>query len=129
MTTLPREPQVENRYHLTISDIQKLKVGNHSLIHWPLFRWDSYLSAWCISDSCGDSMNQIRFHIEIYSENAPQHSGEFIFYFTRKNEENWYEFKRFFNPNDIENINYLVIQELFLAKINELLDKGILVQP
>ena len=37
-----------------------------------------------------------------------------------------YNFTRFFDPRDIENEHDLEVQERLLAKINELIDNGIL---
>ncbi|MBQ7764992.1 hypothetical protein IJ384_06485 [bacterium] len=127
MNKLPRKPNVENRYSLTIKDIKALKVGNRELVGPPLFWWNNVISAWCILGVAGPCREN-EFWIGIYTEDAPKYKGKFRFSITCFGGMCSYNFNKFFQPNDIEDEYDLIIQEKFLDKINELLDKGILVR-
>jgi hypothetical protein len=126
MYTLPFIPKVENRYNLTYSDVQKLKVRNRELIQEPLFYWNNQISAWCISEVSDTKWREDTFWIGIYTEDAPEYPGEFRFYFTSYAGMCGYTFKYFYNPEEIETKYDLIIQEKFLTKINQLIDMGIL---
>ena len=128
MYTLPFIPKVENRYNLTYSDVQKLKVRNRELIQEPLFYWNNQISAWCISEVSDTKWREDTFWIGIYTEDAPEYPGEFRFYFTSYAGMCGYTFKYFYNPEEIETKYDLIIQEKFLTKINQLIDMGILVK-
>ena len=125
MNKLPWEPRVPNKYNLTIKDIENLKVGNLELVKEPLFWWNKIISAWCIS--CNVE-NESSFWIGIYSIYAPKNSGEFKFYIDCYAGNCFYRFSEFYNPEEIENHWDMMIQEKFLEKINELIDKGILIR-
>ena len=73
MNTLPFEPKVENRYNLTYSDVQKLKIGNQELIKEPLFPWNEQISAWCTSGISDISWRDDTFWIRIYSEDSSEY--------------------------------------------------------
>ena len=128
MHTLPFAPKVENRYNLTYSDIQRLKVRNRELIKEPLFYWNDQISAWCISEVSDTKWREDTFWIGIYAKDAPEYPGEFHFHFTSYAGMTGYVFEHFYNPEEIETKYDLMIQEKFLAKINHLLDMGILVK-
>ena len=126
MKALPWEPKVKNKYSLTIDDIEKLKVGNLDLVKPPLFWWNNVISAWCISGCTIKSENT--YWIGIYPIVGWQQKVKFKFYFTCYADQCMYEFTEFYNPEEIENKYDLMIQEMFLEKINELIDKGILIK-
>ena len=132
MQILPRVPRIENKYSLTISDIRKLRVNRRDLITPNLFWWNSLISAWFITGSDNSkslNSNHNDFWITIYDINAPRHAGKFTFNITRSNGVHQYFFEEFYNPNDIESVNDLIIQEKFLSAINHMIDIGILVKP
>lgn len=128
-----RKPKVANKYHLTFSDIRKLEIGDRSKIKEPLFWRNDVIHAWCISetttltpdDSLYGTYND--YWIGIYGEDAK----------VKKLRVNCsafggmcsYKFQRFFERKEIESEIDLEIQEKLLAKINELIDKGILMIP
>lgn len=120
-----RKPTVENKYNLTIADVKELKVGDRSQIKKPLFWRNNAINAWCITESVGKFQDD-SYWIGIYDEDAPTHSGKFRFYFTAYSDMCSYNFTEFFNIEEIENEFDLKIQELFLDKINYLIDLGIL---
>lgn len=134
-----RKPRVENKYNLTISKIEKLQVNNRTLIQEPLFWRNEVIKAWCISDTtirntlddlCSTYNN---YWIGIYDK--PTKRGflgetpkEKTFHFSLGKYGGMchYEFEKFFQEEDIECEIDLQIQELFLEKINELINKKIL---
>ena len=128
MHTLPFVPKVANRYNLTYSDVEKLKVGKRELIEEPLFYWNDQISAWCISGISDIRWRDDSFWLGIYTEDAPEYPGEFRFRFTSYAGMCGYVFQDFYNPKEIETKYDLIIQEKFLEKINQLLDMGILVK-
>ncbi len=132
MKSLHRKPMVENKYNLTISKIKKLQIGNRSLLSEPLFWRNNVISAWCISGSSGTSADHRYgtdngYWIGIYDEDAKAYAGKFRINFSSYGGMCGYTFNSFYRPADIENENDLRIQELFLEKINYLIDLGILV--
>lgn len=131
MQTLPHAPRVKNKYNLSTRDIRNLRVGRRDLINPNLFWWNTLTSAWFITgnDNCNcTNSNHNEFWITIYDINAPRHAGKFTFNVTRSNGLHQYFFDEFYNPNDIESENDLIIQENFLNTINQLIDIGILVK-
>ena len=132
MQKLLRKPRVENKYNLNINKIKKLKIGDRSKISEPLFWRNNVINAWCISGSSGTDADH-RFGtddgywIGIYDENAKSYAGKFRFNFTSYGGMCSYNFTSFYRSKDIENENDLRIQELFLEKINYLIDNGILI--
>ena len=132
MNKLHRKPRVENKYELTIPKIRKLKVGNRDLICEPLFWRNNVINAWCISGSAGTDADRqyctdSGYWIGIYDEDAKAYAGTFRIDFSSYGGMCGYNFTSFFKPKDIENENDLRVQELFLEKINYLIDNGILV--
>lgn len=133
MKKLHRQPKVENKYKLTIPKIKKLKIGNRELICEPLFWRNNVISAWCISGSAGTEKDHqfatdTGYWIGIYDDDAKAYAGKFRIDFSTYGGMCGYEFTSFFQPNDIDNENDLRIQELFLEKINYLIDNGILIK-
>ena len=128
MKALPRNPKVENRYNLTYSAIQKLKVGNRKFVGPPLFFWNASISAWCIYEASDKQYRENTYWIGIFTNDAPAYPGEFRFGFSNFTGICTYEFEEFFEPSNIYDEYDLIIQEMFLAKINLLLDLGILVK-
>ena len=131
MQTLPHVPRFKNKYDLSTRDIRNLRIGRRDLINPNLFWWNSLISAWFITgndNSKNVNSNHNEFWITIYDINAPRHAGKFTFNITRSNGVHRYFFDEFYNPDDIESENDLVIQEKFLNAINQLIDMGILVK-
>lgn len=64
-----------------------------------------------------------------YDEDAPSYADKFRFDFSTYGGMCDYHFEKFFVPGIIECENDLRIQELFLGRINWLLDEGILKTP
>ena len=126
-----RKPMVENKYNLTISKLKKYKVADRKLVCEPLFWRNNIIQAWCITDSAGTKADRHfgtdnGFWIGIYDEDAKAYAGKFRFYFTSYGGMCGYVFDKFFDPKDIECENDMKIQEMFLEKINMLIDSGII---
>lgn len=129
-----RKPRVKNKYNLTIPQIRKLVIKDRSQVCAPLFWRNNVISAWCISGHAGTKADvnfctDNEFFIGIYDQDAPAYAGKFRVSFDCYGGMCGYRFNKFFQPADIECENDLLIQERFLEKINELLDKGILEVP
>lgn len=129
-----RKPRVKNKYNLTIPQIRKLVIKDRSQVCAPLFWRNNVISAWCISGHAGNKADERlstdnEYWIGIYDEDAKAYKGKFRFEFFTYGGMCGYRFEKFFQPADIECENDLLIQERFLEKINELLDKGILEVP
>ncbi|MBO5143070.1 MAG: hypothetical protein J6C46_08840 [Clostridia bacterium] len=139
MGYLPREPRVDNKYSLNISDIVNLKIGNRNLIGSPLFWWNNAVSMWCISGQTSGSCENKSFWFGIFTEKTPvehkqntffrklNNTNEFAFNFSSCYGTTSYNFKHFFDPKEITGEESLEIQEKFLESINKLIDLGILV--
>ena len=127
MSKVLRKPKVENKYNLTIDKIKKLKIGDRSKICEPLFWRNNVISAWCITDSIGPYFNETSFWIGIYDEDAPSYKGKLRFSFETYGGMCGYNFNTFYNSRTIESDSDLRIQELFLEKVNLLLDEGVLI--
>ena len=125
-----RKPRVENKYNLTISKIRKLQINNRALIQDSLFWRNEVIKAWCISDSTiRNTLDELcstynSYWIGIYDK--PYEGKLLRFRLSKYGDMCNYEFEKFFQEEDIECEIDLQIQELFLEKINELIDKKIL---
>lgn len=126
-----RKPRVKNKYKLTFSDIKKLKIKDRSKLQEPLFWRNQVISAWCISETTAKNSKD-----SIYGTYNDYWIGIFDEESKRKKKIDvtcdayggmaTYKFKKFFDYSEIENEIDLEIQEKLLAKINFLIDEGIL---
>lgn len=127
-----RKPKIENKYNLKFDDIKSLVVVDRSKICKPLFWRNDVINAWCISREIGTA-EDVKYGsnneawIGIYDKKFRRHYVHCRCYA-------WggmchYNFKNFFDPNEIENELDLQTQEFVLSKINELIDKSILALP
>lgn len=145
MKKLSRTPVIENKYNLDMDKIKKLKLVDRTKLCEPLFWRNNVVSAWCIS---GDTdlrhynkeylsewkdLNLSRFKyddtsfwIGIYDNDADAYAGKIRFSFEAYGGMCSYTFNKFYNPRTISNDYDLLIQELFLKKINYLIDNNIL---
>lgn len=126
-----RKPQVDNKYNLTMAKIRRLKIADRSKVCEPLFWRNDVIGAWCICGSSGNDMDRRfatnnEFWISIYDLNAKAYAGKFRVSLSSYGGMCGYKFNKFFDVKDIDNEQDLEIQEKFLAKINELIDCGIL---
>ncbi len=139
-----REHKIPNTYNLTMKDVRKLQVADRTKIKSPLFWRNDIIDAWCISGSTNakcfnkgdfkewvdvelinDGM-QDEFWIGIYDEDARAYAGKLRVSFSSYGGMCGYNFNRFYNPKEIENEQDLLIQEMFLKKLNYLISEGVL---
>lgn len=126
-----RKSVVKNKYNLTYSGVKKLKVGNRELVNSHLFWRNEIIKAWCITGYTGNNSfyrGENEYWIGIYDEDAPFFAGQFRFELTSYGGMCGYTFNKFFDKEDIECGDDLLIQEMFLNKINQLIDLGILIK-
>lgn len=135
-----RKPRVENKYNLTISKIENLQLNDRTLVREPLFWRNEAIKAWCITDTTiRNTLDDLcsaynSYWIAIYDKptkrtfNGDKSHKEKLFHINLSKYGGLcrYEFEKFFQEKDIECEIDLQIQELFLEKINELIDKKIL---
>lgn len=134
MEELHREPRVENKYSLTISNIRKLKIlATKEQLEKGCGLWrNNVIGAWCI---CGIYNPNPRDHYEtfadeywlgFYDKDAKSYAGKTRVSFSSYGGMCGYNFTNFYNPKEIENETDLRIQEMFLEEVNNLIDKGII---
>ncbi len=131
-----RKPRVENRYNLTLQDIEKLKVVDSTLISiLPFFIRDEcvdpHFSRWYTTGIAGTESDRFhrtnnRFWIFIYDEGPVYPNQKFRFDIWICDDLYRYKFRKFFQKKDIKNENDMIIQEKFLGIVNQLIDTGIL---
>lgn len=126
-----REPKVENKYDLTLSQIKKFRVADRSKIKEKPFWRNEQICAWYLSGHASTRKDEEfgtddEYWMGFYDEDAPNYAGEFRFDFSTYGGMCGYHFENFFVPESIKCENDLKIQELFLKRINWLLDEGIL---
>ena len=122
------EKKTLNKHNLTIAKIKKLRVLDREQLKRPLFWRNDVVKAWCISEEVGhpEFCDETSYWIGIYDEDAPAYAGKFRIQFWTCGGYFSYKFKKFFEEKDIENDDALQIQIKFLAKINQLIDLGII---
>lgn len=131
MTYKMRKPLVKNKYNLTIKQLKKYKVVDRTHVGLPFFWRNDVIGAWCICGFAGTEADRRfgtwnEFWIGIYDEDAKAHAGKFRFYFSSYDGMCGYNFNQFFDKKDIDCENDMRIQEMFLEKINMLIDCGII---
>ena len=131
----------KNKYHLKMSDIRKMKINREKLFevisnkqsceHIGFWR-NNVVNAWCISGNTAKTPADDRFctysefWIGFYDEDANAYAGKFKFHISSYGGMCDYRFEEFYKEKDIENNDDRMIQSLFLNKINQLIDIGIL---
>ena len=115
--TLVQNPRVPNKYDLTIEKIKNLKVNDTSKFGEPIFWRNDVVNAWCISGGTRYNSYWIGFY----------DNGTFRFTISCYEDMCWYNFKEFYKIEEIEIIDDFLVQEMFLEKINYLIDEGILI--
>lgn len=124
-----REPQVKNKYNLTVRDLKRLRVKNEEMIKEPLFWRNNVIQAWCMMETTAKSRNDVScntFWIGVYDKDAKAYAGKVRVTFSAYDDMCNYIFNNFYDYREIEREADLEIQERFLSRINYLLDNGIL---
>ena len=121
---LGHKPKVPNKYGLIGSDLNHMILLDRNKVGKPMFWRNDVINAWCISASSGNDLAGDEFWLGIYDE--PYHQKLVRAYFTSYGGMCGYEFSKFYEPSEIENLDDLHIQEKALKVLNELIDKGII---
>lgn len=127
-----RDPKVLNKYNLDREALNHLVIKDRSKLCPPLFWRNDIVSAWCISEDTARNSDDWEFctyneyWLGVYDEDAPKHAGEIVVNFSSSGGMCWYKFEKFYDYQEIDNEMDLRIQEMFLNKINMLIDEGIL---
>lgn len=121
---LGRTPRVPNKYELIGSDIHHMVLLDRTNVKEPRFWRNNVINAYCISVSSGNDFSGDEFWLGIYDE--PYQQKLVRAYFTSYGGMCGYEFSKFYNRDEIDNLADLHIQEKALKVLNELLDKGII---
>lgn len=124
-----RKPSVENKYNLKPKDIEKAKILDYEKLHKPPFWRNNVVQAWCLSGGSGNGyyggfMNN--YWIGFYDENAKAYGGKIRLSCTALEDMCSYNFKKFFDFNEIEHEVDLELQEKLLERLNWLIDEHII---
>lgn len=124
-----RKPKVPNKYNLKPKDICKAVILDEERLHQSPFWRNNIVHAWCLSGSAGEgfySDNAIdEYWIGFYDADAPAFAGKIKISVSSCEGMCNYIFDTFYNPEDIENLADLEIQEKLLDRMNWLLEEGI----
>lgn len=123
-----RKPHVENKYNLKFNDIKRAIVLNQDkLTEHPFWRND-LIKAWCLSGGGGlyDGDFIDEYLISFYDKDAAGYLGKIEVNCTSYEGMCGYDFKHFFDPNEIECEADLELQENLLRRINWLIDEKII---
>lgn len=129
-----RKPKVPNKYNLTPAIIRKLQV-NRDLVQQEPFWRNNVVSAWCLSGSTAKTAADSEFGccneywLGVYDEDAKAYAGKIRVTFSAYGGMCDYNFTQFYNPKDIENELDLRVQEMFLAVMNDLIERGVFLIP
>jgi len=118
-----RKPTVKNKYKIKVSDLNKLVLLDKDKLCEPLFWRNNIINAWCISDGTYSEMDT--YWIGVYDEDAESYKGKIKVYFTSYEGMCDYKFRKFYCYDEISCEDDLRVQEMFLEKLNYLLDNNI----
>lgn len=118
-----REPRIKNKYNLKPKDIEHAEVLDRKRLKEKPFRRNEVIKAWCLSEWIGGEEDR-RFCTGNWYQISFCDSGEIKLLCTCM-EMLSYNFKTFFNPNEIDHENDLILQEKLLNRLNWLIDERI----
>ena len=127
-----REPLVRNKYGIKPKDIERAIVIDKKRLEKEPFWRNEGVQAYCLSDSTIKSSKDSNFGtynsywIGFYDQDAKTHAGKIKLSCTAYGGMCSYNFKEFFNPNEIECDIDLDIQEKLLKRINWLIEEQII---
>lgn len=124
-----RKPKVENKYNLKPKDIEKAVVLDYDRLHQAPFWRNDVVQAWCLSDGSGKGYYDDwwdSYWIGFYDSDAKAYAGKIRLDCTSFEDMCGYNFKKFFDYSEIENVMDLELQEKLLERINWLIDEGII---
>lgn len=127
-----RKPKVKNKYNLKPKDIQKAIILDRDRLHHSPFWRNDVVGAWCLS---GNTIKNYRddkygsyneYWIGFYDQDAKTYAGKIRLSCNAYGGMCSYNFKSFFNSEEIDEEIDLEIQEKLLSRINWLIDEGII---
>lgn len=127
-----REPLVRNKYKIKPKDIERAIVIDKKRLEKEPFWRNEGVQAYCLSDSTIKNSKDSNFGtynsywIGFYDQDAKTHAGKIKLSCTAYGGMCSYNFKEFFNPNEIECDIDLEIQEKLLKRINWLIEEKII---
>lgn len=127
-----RKPKVINKYNLVPKDIQRAIILKPEKIKENPFWRNNAINAYCLSENTAKNNRDHEFGtyneywIGFYDEDAKSYAGKIRLSCSSYGGMCSYKFKKFFDPKEIECEIDLEIQEKLLAKMNWLIDEGII---
>lgn len=127
-----RKPKVENKYNLKPKDIQKATILDYDKLKQSPFWRNHAINAWCLSECVKPNKKDsygtfdLDYWIGFYDSDAKSYAGKIRLSCSCYGGMCSYNFKSFFNEKEIENEYDLELQEKLLARINWLIDEGII---
>lgn len=118
-----RKPRIENKYNLKPKDIERAVVLDRNRLKEKPFRRNDVVKAWCLSAWIGDEEDR-KYGTGNWYQITFCDSGEIKLLCTCMKMLS-YNFKIFFNPNEIDHENDLILQEKLLDRLNWLIDERI----
>ena len=125
-----RQPTVQNKYNLTVAKLKELKCNRNKITTEHFWR-NNVINAWCISaNTCKTRADDEfgtynEYWVGVYDEDAKSYAGKIRVTFSAYGGMCHYNFRNFFDAKEIENDLDLRIQEMFIEKMNQLLDEGV----
>lgn len=129
-----RKTRVENKYNLTPNSVMRLKV-NREKVNESFFWRNNLINAWCISGNTAKEADEHKFGtynsflLYIFDKDSQAFPDQIILSFYEYGELSFYMFDKFYDFSTIKQESDLEIQEMFLEKINHLIDEGVLIIP
>lgn len=127
-----RKPRVENKYNLKPKDIQKAVILDRERLQQPPFWRNDVINAWCLSGGSGEGYYGDfvdSYWIGFYDQDAKAYAGKIRLVCSAMDDMCNYNFKKFFDPKEIDIEADLEMQEKLLERINWLIDEGIVEIP
>ena len=127
-----RKPKVENKYNLKPKDIQKAVILDYDKLHKSTFLRNDVVQAWCLSETTIKNREDDEYGcyneywIGFYDKDAKSYAGKIRLSCSAYGGMCSYNFKKFFNPKEINCEIDLEIQEKLLKRINWLIDERII---
>ena len=127
-----RDPKVKNKYGIRPKDICNATIVDRNRLKQSPFWRNDIVDAWCLSENTARNAADFtyctysEYWIGFYDKGARAYPGRIRLDCFAHGGMASYNFTSFFNPREIENEDDLEIQEKLLARINWLIDEGII---
>ena len=128
-------PKVENKYNLVPKDIEKAVILDYERLQHPPFWRNHIINAWVLSETTARNNKDREFGtyneywIGFYDKDAKAYAGKIRLQCSAYGGMCHYNFSKFYDPKEIECPIDRMIQEKLLARLNWLIDEGIIEIP